>query len=129
MIIFAILFTLACSLNAQTYKFMAHSFAYKLYENNRWTEWSEWEESRLLIVISLDRRVINIYSEKMQEYDIIDYIGKEEDNDGGTSIKYKCVDQDGLRCHIRLRALSDGSAQLYVDFNDLMFVYGMEKRE
>ena len=73
--------------------------------------------------------MINIYSEKMQEYDIIDYIGKEEDNDGGTSIKYKCVDQDGLRCHIRLRALSDGSAQLYVDFNDLMFVYGMEKRE
>ena len=50
----------------------------------------------------------------MQEYDIIDYIGKEEDNDGGTSIKYKCVDQDGLRCHIRLRALSDGTAQLYV---------------
>lgn len=119
---------LVCSLKAQTYKYYTNSFAYKFYENSRWTNWSDWQESHMLVVISLDRNIINIYSETMQEYDIYEYTGEEKDNDGGTSFLFQCVNKDGLRCQIRLRVQSDGSKQLYVDFNDLMWVYGLQER-
>lgn len=126
--IFLLLLVSVCSLKAQTYKYYTDSFAYKYYENNRWTDWSDWQESHMLVVISLDRNIINIYSETMQEYDIYEYNGEERDRDGCTSVLFNCVNRDGLRCQVRLRVQSDGSKQLYVDFNDLMWVYGLTER-
>lgn len=123
-----ILLASVCSLSAQTYKYYTNSFAYKYYENYRWSEWSNWQDSHMLVVISLDRNIINIYSETMQEYDIYEYNGEENDRDGGTSLLFNCVNKDGLRCQIRLRVQSDGSKQLYVDFSDFMWVYGLEER-
>ena len=55
-------------------------------------------------------------------------MGKRMIRYGGTTISYSCVDDDGLRCGIRLRVQSDGSLQLYVDYNDAMWVYGIRKR-
>lgn len=127
-IAFLIFISTVCSLNAQTYKYKTNSFAYKLYENNRWSNWSEWQESNMLVVISLDRDVINIYSDKMQEYDIIDYSGEQKDDSGGTSLVFQCVDREGLRCQIRVRMQTDGYRQLYVDYNDMTFVYGIDER-
>lgn len=117
-----------CSIKAQTYKYYTTCFAYKYYENYRWTDWSDWKPSHMLVVISLDRNIINIYSDTMQEYDIYEYNGEENDRDGGTSLLFNCVNEDGLRCQVRLRIQSDGSKQLYVDFNDCMWVYGLEER-
>ena len=112
---------------AQTYKFQTNSFSYKYYNerNGRWTDWSDWSRSSMLVVISLDRAVINIYSEAIQEYDIIDYQGETKDSEGGKSMQFLCVNEDGLRCNIRLRQQRDGQKQLYVDFKDMMWVYSI----
>lgn len=118
----------SCAVKAQTYKYYTTCFAYKYYENYGWTDWSEWERSHMLVVISTDRNIINIYSDKIQEYDIYEYTGEENDDDGGSSFLFQCVNKDGLRCQVRLRVQSDGSKQLYVDFNDAMWVYGLEER-
>lgn len=126
--IFFIIFLSVLSLNAQTYKYYTNSFAYKYYANNNWTDWSDWKDSHMLVVISLDRDIINIYSETVQEYDIYKYDGEENDMNGGKSLIFRCVNRDGLRCQIRLRIQSDGSKQLYVDFNDMMWVYGLNER-
>ena len=74
-----------CAVKAQTYKYYTTCFAYKYYENYRWTDWSEWERSHMLVVISTDRNIINIYSDKIQEYDIYEYTGEENDDEGGSS--------------------------------------------
>lgn len=82
----------------------------------------------MLVVINQDKDRITVYSREMQEYDIYDYDGEEDDRYGGTTISYRCVDDSGLRCGIRLRVQADGSLQLYVDYNDAMWVYGLRKR-
>ena len=81
----------------------------------------------MLVVINADRDVITVYSQDPQEYDIIDYEGEERDING-KSIRYLCVNEDGLRCNIRLRKQDDGSIQLYVDFSDAMWVYSLTER-
>lgn len=122
---FALLVSIG-TLKAQTYKYYTDSFAYKLYQNNRWTDWSDWEDSHMLVVLNLDRNVIHIYSEEVQEYDIYNYGNEfENDYDGGQTLTLDCVNEDGLRCQVRLRIQSDGSKQLYVDFRDMMWVYGL----
>ena len=127
-LLFLLLLLPVCGAMAQTYKFNTTSFAYKVYVNDQWSDWSDWESSHMLVVMNLERKVINIYSENRQDYDIYEYLGEETDNSGGKSLRLNCVNEDGLRCQIRLRIQSDGSKQLYVDFNDMMWVYGLEDR-
>lgn len=115
---------------AQTYRYKATSFAYKYQKDNGyWTDWSDWERSSVLVVISLDREVISIYSDNPQEYDIYDSDDEwVRDKDGGQQWTLKCVNSDGLRCEIRLRQQRDGQLQMYVDFSDAMWVYSIERK-
>lgn len=113
---------------AQTYKYYTNSFSCKTYLNGVWTDWSQWKDSHVLVVISLDRNMISIYSEKVQEYDIYEYKGEGSDNEGGKILSFSGVDRDGLRCGIRFRIQSDGTKQLYVDYKDAMWVYGLVER-
>ena len=126
MMVFAFLLTVM-SMDAQTYKFKTTAFAYKTLGHYGWSRWTDWEQSSMLVVINADRDVITVYSQDPQEYDIIDYQGEERDSNG-KSIRYLCVNEDGLRCNIRLRKQYDGSIQLYVDFNDVMWVYSLTER-
>ena len=126
MMVFAFLLTVM-SMDAQTYKYKTTAFAYKTLGNHGWSRWTDWEQSSMLVVINADRDVITVYSQDPQEYDIIDYQGEERDSNG-KSIRYLCVNEDGLRCNIRLRKQYDGSIQLYVDFNDVMWVYSLTER-
>ncbi|MBQ8492807.1 MAG: hypothetical protein IJ464_00785 [Alistipes sp.] len=122
-------FGIVWNADAQTYKFYSTDFAYRAQDDyGRWSDWSDWEETRCLVTISIDRDVINIYSDTPQEFDIYEYVGEEVDADGGESLEYKCVDANGLRCHIRLRAQSDGTLQLYVDYSDVSYVYCIVER-
>ena len=124
-----LLFGLIGSVEAQTYKFYSTDFAIK-YKTDRgyWSDWSEWKSSHCLVTISLDRDVINIYSPSPQEFDVYDNRGVSEDRSGGSTLELACVDQDGLRCSIRLRVQDDNTPQLYVDYNDVMYVYCLETR-
>lgn len=113
---------------AQTYKYRATELSLKTYEYGRWSKWSDWEDVNILVVINTDKDVINIYSKTTQEYDIVEYLGEEKDGDGGSQVKFLCVNADGSRCHVRIRQQSNGQRQIYVDFSDIMFVYNIENR-
>ncbi len=126
MMVIAFLFTVM-SMNAQTYKFKTTAVAYKEMGRYGWTKWTDWYRTEMLVVINTDRDVISIYSDSPQEYDILEYQGEENDRNG-KSKKFFCVNEDGLKCFIRLRAQHDGSFQLYVDFNNAMWVYDLRER-
>lgn len=126
MMVIAFLF-IVMSMSAQTYKFKTTSFAYKAMGKYGWTQWTNWERTEMLVVISLDRKVITVYSNTPQEYDIVEYLGEKTDSNS-ESMKLLCVNEDGVRCHIRLRMLNDGKRQLYVDFSNAMWVYNLAER-
>lgn len=115
--------------SAEVFKFQATSISSKYFnEYGYWSEWSEWENCNILVVINSSAERINIYSSVPQEYDIYDSHDVSYDNDGGQTATFNCIDADGLRCDIRLRSQSDGQIQLYVDYNNFMFVYNIESK-
>ena len=111
---------------AQNLKYYTTDFSVKIkYDDGSWSNWSDWEDSHCLVNINLDREEINIYSSTPQEFTIYKYEeGSIYDNDGGEQIKLFCVDKDGLRCTIRLR-IYENTLQLYVDYNDVVYVYNL----
>lgn len=116
------------SASAQVYKYKTTEIAYKIKTDGLWSEWSEWKTCDILTVINLDKEVISIYSQEVQEYDIVKSYDVEYDDDGGQMCTFVCVNEDGLRCNIRLRVQEDNQLQLYVDFKDMMWVYNIRPR-
>lgn len=114
--------------SAQTYKFNAYELSYRYVDDyGYWTDWSDWEDTSILVVISLDREVVSIYSQETQEYDIYNYEGESNDSNGET-MTFNCVNEDGLRCDMRIRVQNDGIKQLYIDFSDMSWVYNLRDR-
>lgn len=114
--------------HAEVYKFTTTHFCYKTLNNGRWTKFSDWEESKILVVINTSSDRITIYSPEVQEFDVVEWFDKYTDSDGADNFKWLCVDQDGLRCHVRNRILKDKSEQLYIEYNDVVLVYTIVSR-
>lgn len=126
-IIFVLLMCfMSLGISAQTYKYRATSMSYR-YVNGygNWTNWSDWQSTNILIVISIDRDKISIYSKELQEYDIYSSSKWEPDYQGGQTATLKAVNEEGRRCDVRLRSLNSGELQVYVDFADAMWVYNV----
>ena len=112
----------------QVYKLKTTSFAFKTKINDyQWSDWSEWEEASILVVMDSDKDRITIYSKDTQVYDIAEDEGKTTDSDGDDTWSFYCVNEDGLTCGVRLVILNsqNGLNQLYVDFNDAKWVYNL----
>lgn len=112
----------------QVLKLKTKSFSYKQKVNDyRWSDWSKWKPTSVLVIINFDKERITIYSKETQVYDIAEYEGKTTDSDGDDTYSFFCVNEAGLTCRIRFLKLNsqNGKNQLYVDFSDLKWVYNI----
>lgn len=93
----------------------------------KWSDWSDLQEVDILITIDFKNDRIKVFSKKDQVYDIIKYYEKETDDENDETFKYLCVNEDGLKCYVRLVKLNSrgGRRQLYVDFSDMMLLYNI----
>lgn len=112
----------------QVYKLRttAISYKYKINESS-WSDWVEWEETSVLVIIDVNKERITVYYKEIQEYDIYQSEGKNIDDEGDERITYYCINKDGLKCRIRLAKLVSrgGGMQLYIDYSDVLFVYNI----
>ena len=116
--------------NAESLWFTAYSYAIKYkteYNRNNSTGWSSYEKCSVPIKFDLDDDMIIIYSNKTQIYAIYEDAGEYNDSDGGKQKGFYVIDQDYDKGMIRLRIARDGTSQLYVDFNDVGWVYNVTR--
>ena len=110
---------------AEVFKLRAYSASMRSTDRyGNWSDWADWSDCNILVVIGEDSRV-KIYSKETQEYDVISSEEEVSDHQGGTVTEYHCIDKDGLRCSLRLRVEKNDNIQLYVDYNDISFVYNV----
>lgn len=120
---FMMLFSLA-TINAETLWFRTTSFACANVYNGRYY-WSDWEKSDMAITIDLTNDLITVYSPVRQVYYVVSTGNAYTDRDGGKQLQFNVVDQDRDRGGIRLRTERNGNAQIYIDFNNVAWVYNV----
>ena len=109
---------------AESLFYRASFFAYKYVDDdNQWHEWSDWEPSKIVLSIDTDKETITIYSEQEQRYIILDRGDDDQDDAGGEQVEFSVIDQDGDTGVVRVRAQKNSVLQLYVEFNNIMWVY------
>lgn len=119
-------FMLSFTVNAESLWFKGYRYAikYKTESNrNNQTGWSEWIKCDVPIEFMMDDDMIVIYSNKTQMYAIYEDMGTYNDRDGGKQQGYYVLDQDLDKGTVRLRITRDGTSQIYIDFNDVGWVY------
>ncbi len=119
------------TLSAQVIKLRSTGLAYKVQTDDEWSDWSDFEDTDVLITLDVDNSRFTVYSAEKQVYDISENEGMTTDSDGDDFYAFYCVDQDGKTCRIRFAILhsQDESMQLYVDFNDMKWVYNVRNIE
>ena len=118
--------SMASSAESLWFKGYKYAIKYKTESNrNNQTGWSNWIECNVPIEFQMDDDIIVIYSNKTQVYAIYENMGTYNDRDGGKQQGYYVLDQDLDKGTIRLRVAKDGTSQIYVDFNDVGWVYNV----
>ena len=124
----AMLFGVTNKADAQTLYFRTYQFAIKYKTNyGNWTDWSDWQKSDMKMKIDMDDDMIIIYSQRVQVYRVISHEGSYVDDSGGKQTKFYVIDQDDDYGYVRLRVEKNGNSQIYVDFNDVMWVYNVRR--
>lgn len=123
-LLFFIIFGFAVTSKAQIQYYKSTAYAYANIYNGRYV-WGDWQDSNVLITINLTTDVITVYSPKTQVYKV--YRSGEVVNNSkvGKQLTFYVIDQDYDKGHVRLRIANDGTSQIYVDFNNVAWVYNV----
>lgn len=111
--------------DAQWYKTTAFAIKEKK-SNGYWGEWSDWKDSDMNVKFDLENDIIYIFSPKTQKYHVIEVMDPPYDSTG-RQIKFRVRDQDGDYGYVRLRIENNGNSQIYVDFNNVSWVYNVRR--
>ena len=79
------------------------------------------------MTIDFNDDCITIYSSKTQVYQITECARQFTDSSGGRQVEFAFVDQDDDKGHIRLRIEANGNSQVYIEFNNIMWVYNVKR--
>lgn len=127
--LFMLIMCISLSSFAQVQWYRTYSFKQANVVNGRYY-WGSLKSSDMNISIDLNEDVVTIYSPSMQRYYVYDTYNNGNsyrDANGGTTVKFYVIDQDGDRGEMRLRIDPQGNSQIYIDFSNIAWVYGVRR--
>jgi len=125
----SLIIILLCSFSAlsqESRKFRTQSVAAKfLDDDGTFGEWSDWEDSNLLIVLNVEDQQITIYGEPNRVFDII--TTKEEiEDDGSRQLIMTCLGHNQMECGFRMVTDKDFNLQFYIHYSEAIFAYNVK---
>lgn len=128
-VLFVLFFVVSAQqVNAQTYKFVAKSFSV-LEKNNRgkWGEWSDLQNTSLVITLDTSKNRIIVYSQEIQLYEILEY-GDQIESETDLIFPFTCTDDDGQPFSISIitRKNQGNRKQMYINHPKAIVVYNIE---
>lgn len=114
---------LSCTVaSAQIYTYKSYAYAQK----KPGYAWSNFVSSDLTITINFNTDVIKIYNKLGSTFRIYNTY-TQTDNDGETQLHCDALDEENLRCKVRLVVRNSGTSQIYIDYNDITWCYNVRR--
>lgn len=89
-----------------------------------------WDDVSILMVLNLDKMKLHIYAKVETDIDIIEAKNNDKDKDGNAWIKYRCIDQEGLRCDIEWEVFrdqdSDHKYTMFLEYKNIWYVFRLK---
>jgi hypothetical protein len=106
----------------QTSKYRSYAYAEATRISDQlWTEWTEWKDSDVLILVNHNEKSCTVYASKTNKLDLVKYIGTSTNNGVETS-SWIFVDDNGIECRFELLKDKD-IRQIYIIYPNFKIVY------
>jgi len=108
---------------SQVSKYKAYAISVRMnIGDNSWTDWESWMPTNGIFTIDVVNSKIKgiiatAYSNNINNYDIINNYGETHDGNNNDVFSWRCVDDDGKVCIVRLVKLNAevGTSLIYVE--------------
>lgn len=110
------------SVNTYSQSFYADYVSTKsLVDKDKWDDWTYWKPCYYKVIVDLNEDIITINNSK---YYLDKHIETTVD-DNSKTIKYAVINYYNNASFIRIREQKDGVKQLYIDYDDIIYVYNL----
>lgn len=109
--------------SAQIINFRTIAYAQRTNNYGSWSDWSNYQESNILVTIDLYNDVVTINSLKTQVYTVYESLGNYYDSDGDYNMVFRFIDQDYDHGIMRLLQRASGHSEIYIEFSNITWVY------
>lgn len=127
LLILVLFISLPISSQILKYKTVAYATNQYNYYTKKWSGWSSWEDSSMLLTMDLQNDIVTIYSPVTQVYKIYKAEESYYDADKDLNIPFKFIDQDGDRGTLKLLQRASGSSEVYIEFLNVRWCYRVIK--
>jgi len=113
--------------SAQPIRFKTSSLSFTdKKEDGSWNEWSDFVPANVLITLDAKKNLITVNSSEVQSFRIKAY-GEIEDTDEVNIVPFECVDNKFSKCKIFIitKKKEDNRMQIYINYNEVKFVYNI----
>lgn len=128
-LVLLVLLFVSMTTSAQVIKFRTVAYAENKYNyyTQKWSGWSDWEKSNMLLTIDLQNDLVTIYSPVTQVYRIYKAEEGYYDSDGDFNMPFRFIDQDGDNGVLKLLQRVSGSSEIYIEFLNVRWCYKVIK--
>lgn len=123
----SIIFLLIISLcHAQVEKERLDKGTVGVWDGEEW-QWTEWEECNLICVIDWGNDNVKIYSNTVQDYDMIDSEEERVDESGWTTFQFTAIDTEGVKCGFAIMRDKNLDRWIGIEYSDTRVMYHIKK--
>ena len=119
--------TIAVAASAQVVNLRTIKFYTSEKTSYGWTNWSNPENSNMLVQIDFANDLVYIESPIRQLYKIVTITKQGDDNDCNYITEFRFYDQDGDMGTMRIVGRRDGRSQIYIIFGSVRWCYDVVK--
>lgn len=123
-ILLVLLITVTSLSFGQTTKMRSTSVSFK----KAGFEWTKLAPSNVVITLNSIEKIIIVYSQVNQRFDVIHSQPVSKDKDGDEIYAFQAIDTDGVTCNVTWMKLNSqgGRMQFYIDYSNFSILYNVE---
>ncbi|MCS7017798.1 MAG: hypothetical protein RMJ87_02765 [Cytophagales bacterium] len=87
-------------------------------------KFSDWQDidNTIKVVMDFDKMIIQFYNKANTKFDLLYLIKEGKDHDGDNYLEYQAIDEEGIKCRVRLIADKENNhVYLYAFYNNITF--------
>lgn len=93
-----------------------------------WNDWSQWQESKIIIRLDLDNNLVKIDNALDDSFKLIDSNKRFEGEDGDDKVHYtqtewSAIDKEGIRLTFKLRAYDNNIFHISAKYSNVWYSY------
>ena len=105
--------------------FYTNFMSYKILKDSVWQDWSDWKECYIEIVWNTDSNSVTLHSKNTEKVFKIDPLFRKIEDDNSITTLHTVLKSENSCLGIRFRIQRDGVKQIYIDYEDIVYVYNL----